>query len=309
MKTTDRKMNAVRLHRSGGTQELVFEQVPRPRPGSGEVLVRVIAAAISPAEFSWLGEITKPIIPSHEMSGVVEEVGSEVADVRVGDQVYGLPDFGGDGAAADYAVIRVQALAPKPRSIDHVGAAAMPLSALTAWQALRVHGAIASGQRVLIHGGAGGVGSYAVQLARHFGAETIATASRTNAEFVSELGADRVIDYGEQQFDSLVSDVDLVLDTVGGKTLERSWNVLKRGGALISVAEEPSQERAASLGVRAIYFIVEPNRAHLIELAKLADAGHLRPIVSKTFPLSHAREAYEFGSRGHMRGKIVLNIV
>ncbi len=308
MQTIGQKMNAVRIHHSGGPEALIYERAPRPRIEPNQVLLRVRAAAISPNELSWLRDITRPTILSHEVSGIVAEVGAEVGHIKAGDAVYGLPAFTRDGAAAEYIAVYPDEVAPKPASIDHILAAAIPLSGLTAWQALRVHAPVIAGQRVLIHGGAGGVGSFAVQLARHFGAQTIATASRRNAPFVRELGADRVIDYSKEPFDSLVNDVDLVFDTVGGETLERSWNVLKRGGTVISVAEEPSAKRAAALGVRAIYFIVEPNHDHLVEVGTLVEEGMLRPIVSTVLPLAQARDAYELGLRGHMRGKIVLRV-
>jgi NADPH:quinone reductase-like Zn-dependent oxidoreductase len=242
------------------------------------------------------------------MSGVVAEVADDVRDLAVGDEVYGVPAFDRDGAAAEYVAVRASEVAHKPMSIDHVGAAAVPLSALTAWQALRVHGSVSAGQRVLIHGGAGGVGSFAVQLAKHFGAETIATASAANAAFVRELGAERVIDYTDAPFDSFVYNVDFVLDTVGGRTLARSWRVLKRGGTIVSVAEKPVERCAAALGARGIFFIVEPNRGQLAHLARYVDEGWLKPIISRVFPFGQARDAYEFGLRGHMRGKVVLAV-
>jgi NADPH:quinone reductase-like Zn-dependent oxidoreductase len=213
---------------------------------------------------------------------------------------------GQERAAAEFAIARVAELAPKPRSVDHLRAAAIPLSALTAWQAFRTQAFLRAGQRVLIHGGAGGVGCFAVQLAKHFGAETIATCSAGNADFVKSLGADSVLEYDRRPFEENLKDVDLVLDTVGGETLDRSWRVVRRGGALISVAEEPPVAQAERFGVSGKFFIVAPNRGHLVELAKLVDDGNLKPIVSETFPLSAARRAYEAGSRGHLRGKIVL---
>jgi NADPH:quinone reductase-like Zn-dependent oxidoreductase len=300
------EMNAVRIYKPGGPESVVYERAPKPIPAPDDALVRVHAAAISPGEFSWFQDWSKPLIPSHEMSGVVAAIGATVREVNVGDAVYGLVDFSRDGAAAEFAALRAADLAPKPRSLDHVGACTMTLSALTAWQALRVHARLQAGQRVLIHGGAGGVGSYAVQLAKWMGAQTIATASAVNAAFVKELGADQVIDYTTARFEDAVREVDLVLDTVGGDALNRSWKVLQRGGTLLSVAEEPSAATAAGLGIRAVYFIVEPDRGHLIELAELADRGILKPIVSAVYPLARAREAYEMGVCGHMRGKIVL---
>lgn len=308
METLNHRMRAVRIHHKGSAEALVYEEAAVPRIGEDEVLVRVHAAAITPTEQSWLGKITSPIIPSHEMSGVVAAVGADVPDVNVGDAVFGLPAFDRDGAAAEYVVVLPSEVAPKPASIDHVQAAAIPLSALTAWQALHVHGSLSPGQRVLIHGGAGGVGSFAVQLAKHFGAQTIATTSAVNARFVKELGADRVIDYTDEPFDSFIYDVDLVFDTVGGEMLARSWRVLKRGGTVVSIVEKPSQESAAALCARGIYFIVEPNRDHLAQLGKFVDEGWFRPIVSRVFPLEQARDAYELGLGGHMRGKIVLRL-
>jgi NADPH:quinone reductase-like Zn-dependent oxidoreductase len=308
-------MNAIRSHRQGGPETLVYEPAPRPAPGAREVLVEVKAAAITPTELTWEpswtsadGKSRLPMIPSHEISGLVAEVGPEVRHLVTGEEVYGLIDFYRDGGAAEYVVAAIDELATKPRTVDHIQAAALPLSALTVWQAFRVHASLQPSQRVLIHGGAGGVGSYAVQLAKKFGAYTIATCSSRNAEFVRKLGADRVLLYDRTSSEELPHNIDLVLDTVGGETLNLSFPLLRPGGRLISVVEEPSQEEASHFGVDASFFIVEPNRGHLIELAKLVDDGSLRPIVSKTYQLSAAREAYEYGLSGHMRGKIVLSV-
>jgi NADPH:quinone reductase-like Zn-dependent oxidoreductase len=226
---TTQTMNAIRGHHRGGPETLVYESIARPVPDSGEVLVEVHAAAITPTELTWdpswtdqQGKSRLPIIPSHEISGVVAKVGIDAMNIGVGDEVYGLIDFFRNGAAAEFAIARVAELAPKPRSVDHLHAAAIPLSALTAWQAFRTHAFLRAGQRVLIHGGAGGVGSFAVQLAKHFGAETIATCSAGNADFVKSLGADSVLEYDRRPFEENLKDVDLVLDTVGGETLDRS---------------------------------------------------------------------------------------
>src|SRR4051794_33386119 len=221
-------MKAIRIHRLGGPEGLVYEDVPVPSLRPGDALVRVHAAGISPAEFTWEiqetpdGRSLLPKVPSQEVSGVVEDVAPDVRDVKVGDAVYGLTDFFRDGAAAEYVAVRAADLAPKPRSLDHAAAATVPLSALTAWQALFDHGRLAAGQRVLIHGAAGGVGSFAVQLARWRGAHVIAIASAHNVEFVRGLGADEVIDRGKTPFESVVRDVDVVLDSVGGTTTEKS---------------------------------------------------------------------------------------
>jgi NADPH:quinone reductase-like Zn-dependent oxidoreductase len=308
-------MNAIRIHAVGGPEGMVYERAPRARPAIGDALVQVYAAALTPAELTWKetwadhsGNSRLPVIPSHEVSGVVVAIGEGVSDLKPGEAVYGLTDFARDGAAAEFVAVRAADLAPKPRSIDHIHAAAMPLSALTAWQALFDHGGLAAGKRVLIQGAAGGVGSFAVQLARARDAEVIAVASGRHRDFLRSLGANKVVDYESARFEDVAHDVDLVLDTVGGETLKRSWSVLKRGATLVSVAEPPPEQDAVRVGARGIFFIVRSDRAELSELARLTDAGRLRTFVSEVFALSQAREAYETLLRGHLRGKIVLRV-
>lgn len=275
-------MYAVRAHSADPT-DLRYEQVPRPIPGPGEVLVAVHATAVTAGELSWSNEW--PLIPAHDLSGVVAELGPEVSDLTAGDKIYGLVGFDRPGAAAEYVAVPVDQLAGKPGSIDHLAAATVPLGALTAWQALVDHAKLVAGQHVLVHGGAGGVGSYAVQLAAHRGAKVTATASQADAEFVAGLGAHTVIDY-RSRFEDQVNDVDVVIDTVGGQTLARSWQVLRPGGILVGIADEPSAEDADRHGVRAVYFVVEPHREQLTEIAKLVDAGALRPMPGPVFPLT-----------------------
>ena len=305
-------MNAIRLHVRGGAEALVVEQAPTPRPGTGEVSVRVHAAAVTPTELQWLPTWTTPageprpfpIIPGHEFSGAVHALGPGVADLAVGDTIFGMNDWFGDGAQAELCVARAADVAPKPRSVDHVLAAATPISALTAWQGLIERARLASGERVLIHGAAGGVGVFAVQLAHHRGAHVIATASAHNAEFVRGLGADEVIDYRAQRFEDVARDVDVVFDTVGGDTLARSWGVLGRNGRLVTIAA--SAEQTHEQRVKDAFFIVEPNRMQLAEMARRIDAGGLRPIAGAVFPLADARQAYQHKPP---RGKVVLAIV
>jgi NADPH:quinone reductase-like Zn-dependent oxidoreductase len=249
------------------------------------------------------------LIPSHEVSGVVAAVAPDVRDVQVGDAVYGLTDFFRDGGAAEYVAVRAADLAPKPRSLDHASAAATPLSALTAWQALFDHARLTPGQRALIHGAAGGVGSFAVQLARWRGAHVIGTASARNGDFVRKLGADDVIDHGATPFETVVRDVDVVLDSVGGTVTERSWSVLRPNGLLVTIVRPPSAEWTAGRAATGVFFIVEPRRAQLNELSRLIDAGTIRPMVEAVLPLSQAREAYEQAIRDHPRGKLVLTVV
>jgi len=305
-------MKAIRLHVRGGPEAFAYEEAPRPRPGEAEVLVRVHAAGVIHTELSWSTTSTTqsgeprplPVIPGHEFSGEIAALGPEVRDVHVGDLVYGLNDWYRDGTSAEYCVARVSDLADKPTSIDHIHAAATPISALTAWQALVERAGLVAGQRVLIHGAAGGVGNLAVQLAHSRGARVTATASAANLEFVRSLGAEEVIDYRAQRFEDAVRDVDVVFDTVGGETLERSWGVLKPGGRLVTVAA--SGEQTTDERIRAAYFIVEPSRTQLKEIARLIDAGALRPVVGAVFPLAEARQAYE-SKPG--RGKVVLRVV
>jgi NADPH:quinone reductase-like Zn-dependent oxidoreductase len=319
-------MKAIRIHGRGGPDHLSYDDVPQPSPGAGEVLVRVYAAGVIANELKWdetyqtkAGSPRALPIPGRDLSGMVEQVGPGVTTLVKGSEVYAMLDYGRDGAEADYTVALPNELVPKPSTLDHVQAAAVPLSALTAWQALFDNGHLAAGQTVLIHGGAGGVGVFAVQLARWAGAQVITTASTRNRDFLRELGANEIIDYTTTRFEEVVHDVDLVFDTVGGDSLERSWQVIKPGGVLVSIVS-PSPPAAAQAAmskgkgggghdVRFVYFIVEPNRDELIQIGALIDAGHLRPIIDTVFPLAQARQAYEQAAKGHTRGKIVLRMM
>lgn len=310
-------MKAIRMHGRGGPERLVYEDVPQPHPGQGEVLVRVFATGVIANELKWdetyqttAGSPRALPIPGRDFSGVVEEVGPGTATLTKGSRVYAMLGYGRDGAEAEFAIALPSELAPKPRTLDYVQAAAVPLTALTAWQALFERASLVAGQTVLIHGAAGGVGVFAVQLAHWAGAHVIATASASNRDFLHELGANEVIDYTTTRFEDGVHDVDLVFDTVGGDTFQRSWQVIKPGGVLVTiVSPPPSSENANARGIRLFWFIVEPNRDELIQIGALIDAGHLRPIIDTVVPLSQARQAFEQGARGHSRGKIVLRVV
>jgi len=309
-------MKAIRIHQRGGPENLVYEDAPIPKLQIGDALVRVYAMAITPAELTWdetyktrEGVSRLPSIPGHDVAGVVEQVAAGVNEVKVGDAVYALTDFARDGSAAEYVAVPAADLAPKPRTLDFERAAAVPLSALTAWQALFDHAALAPGQRVLIHGASGGVGSYAVQLARWRGAHVIATASPTNFDFAKELGANEVIDYTSSRFETRVREVDVVLDTIGGDTLERSWGVLRPGGIMVTLPAPPPPNKAEEHDVRSVFFIVLPNRAELIEIGQLIDAGVLRPSLATVLRLQQAQQAFRQGASGHNRGKIVLRVV
>jgi NADPH:quinone reductase-like Zn-dependent oxidoreductase len=305
-------MEAICLRARGGPEALAYGETQQPRPGDGEVLVRVHAAGVIQTELSWVPTWTTrageprplPVIPGHEFSGEIAAVGAGVTDAGVGDLVYGLNDWYRGGASAEYCVTRVADIAGKPASVDHVHAAATPISALTAWQGLVERAGLAAGQRVLIHGAAGGVGTFAVQLARWRGARVIGTASAANLDLVRSLGADEVIDYRSERFEDVARNADVVFDTVGGETLQRSWGVLKPGGRLVTVAA--SGEQTTDERVRAVYFIVEPSRTQLAEIARLIDGGALRPVVGAVFPLAEARHAYQHKPD---HGKVVLRVV
>ena len=226
---------------------------------------------------------------------------------KIGDEVYSLPDPTRNGAYADYIVVREPELALKPNSLHHIRAAAVPLAALTAWQSLFDTAQLQPGQRVLIHAGSGGVGHFAVQLAKWKGAYVFATASTKNQDLLRELGVDEPIDYTQQRFEDVARNVDIVLDTIGGETQERSWSVLKKGGVLVSLVQPPSEEKAEELGVRAAPWR-PPNGAQLAEIAKIIDAGELAPVIDRILPLSEVRRAHELSQSGHTHGKIVLRV-
>lgn len=301
------RMYAVRLHTANGPAGLVHEQVGTPQPNAGEVLVRVHAAAITRDELDWPAR-RLPAIPCYEFSGVVSAIGQDVEDIAIGDEVYALSAFDRNGAAAEYIVVQKQFLVPRPKILDHIQSASVPLAALTAWQGLFEHGKLTKGQRVLIHGATGGVGNFAVQLARGRGAYVIGTVSTMNIEAARKIGVDEVIDTEAIRFENVVRDVDLVFDTVGGDRLDGSPSVIRPDGRLVSVAAEPSQKRATARGITALYFVVEPNRKQLVELAELIDQGRIQPAIDKVFPLSNAREAFERSLSAHRAGKIVLRV-
>jgi NADPH:quinone reductase-like Zn-dependent oxidoreductase len=289
----------VRLRAPGGPEQLALEETDRPRPGREEALVRVHAAAITRGELEWpLDRL--PAIPSYELSGVVQEVGGPgVARVAAGDEVFALTRFDHDGVAADYTAVPAELLVPRPRALSHAESAAIPLPALTAWQGLFDHGRLDAGQRVLIHGAAGSVGAFAVQLARAAGARVIGTASAASRESVLELGAHQVID-AATRFEDAVGHVDVVFDTVGGERLRRSPAVLRAGGRLVSVVEEPPDG--------GVYFIVSANHDQLRSITRRADTGELRPQPVEVYPLTSAREAFARSLEPGRRGKVVLAV-
>jgi NADPH:quinone reductase-like Zn-dependent oxidoreductase len=301
---TDGTMWAVRAH-SSEPASMTIEVLPRPTPRPDEVLVAVRAAAVTNGELTW--PETWPVIPAHDVSGVVSAVGADVTAVHPGEEVCGLIGFERPGAAAEYVCVPSCDLAAKPACVDHLAAAALPLGGLTAWQALFDHAHVQPGEHVLVHGGAGGVGGYAVQLAAHHGARVTATASAYDADLVASLGANSVIDYAGP-FEDQVADVDVVIDTVGGDTLARSWGVLHPDGILIGIAESPSEQDATAAGVRCAYFVVEPNGGQLEELTRLLELGVLRPAVRRVLELADATTAFTAHRGSHTPGKTVIRV-
>lgn len=304
-------MKAVQLNNTSGGTTLIEANLPQPVPGSGEVLVRVHAAGVIHTELGWYptthtknGEPRIGAVPGHEFSGIVAAVGADVTGVAVGQEIYGMNDWFADGATAEYCLTLPGSVAPKPKSLTHIEAASVPISALTAWQGLFDRAGLKAGERVLIHGGSGAVGIFVVQLARSRGAYVIATASEASLAFVSELGANEVIDYRKERFEDRDGKVDVVFDTAGGETLQRSWSVLKPEGRMITIVSEV--EGTDDLKLKAAFFIVEPNRDQLNEVTRMLDAGTLRTFVSATVPLEKAEEAYIGGHLKSGPGKVVV---
>jgi NADPH:quinone reductase-like Zn-dependent oxidoreductase len=297
-------MSAMRAS-SHDPASLTCETVPVPGPGPGELLVEVHATAVTAGELTW--PESWPAIPCHDLSGVVAATGSGVTGWRPGDEVYGLVGFDRPGAAAEYVTAPAADLAAKPSGVGHVEAAAVPLGALTAWQALHEHARLQPGQHVLVHGGAGGVGIYAVQLAALHGARVTATASAQDAEFVAGLGADGVLDY-TGRFEDHVHDVDVVVDLVGGETMARSWPVLRGGGILVAIAEEPGSDHGGRDDVRGVYFVVKPDGGQLRELAPLVSDHRLRPAVSAVFGLADLPAAFRAQRPARAPGKVIISV-
>jgi NADPH:quinone reductase-like Zn-dependent oxidoreductase len=307
-------MQAIRVHEFGGLDVLTAEDVPRPVPAEGEVLLRVKAAGVGPWD-AWIRSGHSvlpqplPLTLGSDVAGVIEQVGGGVSQFGVGDAVFGATNTRFTGGYAEYALASAALLAPKPARLSFVEAASVPVVACTAWQMVFEHGQLDGAKRVLIHGGAGNVGAYAVQLARRTAKEVIATATTETVAHVQSLGAHRVIDARTTRFEDEVSHVDVVLDTVGGETLDRSFAVLERGGVLVSAVAEPDRQKAVHHGVRAFFFLVEVTTRRLAQIAEFLEAGELMPSVGDVLPLSQARLAHEMlAGKPHRRGKIVLTL-
>jgi len=308
-------MKGIVVHNYGGPEVLEYEDTRRPEPKEDQILVRVIAAGVNPVDASIRSErgakffgITLPFIPGYDIAGVVEKTGAKIAKFKPGDSVYAYLSLKDGGGYAEYAVATEVEAAPKPKSISFVEAAGVPVVALTAWQALIDTAKLSVGQTVLIHGGSGGVGSFAIQIAKARGAKVIATASTANQDLLKQLGADVAIDYTKQKFEDVAKDVDVVLDSVGKDTLARSYGVVKKGGFIVTLVSRLDQAELDKHGIRGASLSVNPDSSELAEIGKLIDANKIKVIVSQTFPLSEAMKAQEQVATGHTRGKIVLKV-
>jgi NADPH:quinone reductase-like Zn-dependent oxidoreductase len=305
-------INAIQVHAYGDADQLKLERIARPEPQEGEVLVRVYAAGVNPVDWKIRKGLLKdfltltfPYIPGADLAGVVEKVGPGVATFQPGQEVFGRSS---QGSYTEYGLAPANALAQKPKTLSFDETATVPIGATTAWQGIFDHGNLQPGQRILILGGAGGVGLFAVQFARWKGAHVISTASTSNIDFVRSLGAETVVDYTKEHVEDVVHDVDVVFDTVGGQALAGVLPTLKRGGTLVTIAGQPDESKASELGVHAARFSAQVNTDLLNTFARLIDEGQVKVYVGATFPLSDAAQAQELSEKGHGRGRIVLHI-
>jgi NADPH:quinone reductase-like Zn-dependent oxidoreductase len=308
-------MNVMRFNDSAEAPALIPFTAPIPEPKKGEIVIKVHAAGVTPTELQWYptthtptGEARTGAIPGHEFSGVVAAVGPDADPQIIGSEVFGMNDWFAEGASAEYCVTVGTSVASKPSGLAHAAAATVPISALTAWQGLFDHAKLCSGERVLIHGGSGAVGMYAIQLARRIGAHVITTASARNVDFLRELGANEVIDYGADRFEEHAHNLDVVFDAVGGDTLARSWHLLSSGGRVVTIAT--NSEGTSDDRIKKAFFIVTPNHDQLKEISGLLNTKEIRFFVDAIVPLDKASDAYcgKIGERKG-RGKAVLSLV
>jgi NADPH:quinone reductase-like Zn-dependent oxidoreductase len=308
------KTRKVRIHSFGGPDVLRIEEVEPSMPDALQVLVSVKAASVNPVDFKIrngqypaVKEDRLPYTLGRDVAGVVEKCGAQATQFKIGDEVVGMVGIAG-GGYAEKVVFDEKAITRKPQEIDYVHAAAIPLAGQTAWQGLFRYGQLKAGQTVLIHGGSGGVGHFAVQFAKAKGARVFTTVSTKRVEFARTLGADVVIDYKTQRFEELAKDLDMVFDLIDGETRERSWKLLKKGGVMVTTLTDPSQQTAAQYGVRATRYTVEADGKELSEILGLVAAGKVKPHVEKTYPLEKAAQAMSSVEQGDSVGKIVLSV-
>lgn len=303
------------MHAYGGPEMLKFEDAPRPESKDDEILIRVVAASVNPVDVAirqgYLAELIGnkfPLIPGMDVAGVVEKTGARISKFKVGDPVYAFFTLASEGGYAQFAVAKESEAAAKPKTVTFAQAAAVPAAASTAWQVLVDTAKVTAGQTVLIHGGSGGVGHFAIQIAKARGAKVIATASTANQDFLKQMGADQAVDYTKTKFEEAAKDVDVVLDTVGGDTLKRSYDVVKKGGIIVSIVDEPEQATLDAHGIRGVTLRSTPKASVLEELTRLIDAKKITPVVSRAFPLQEALKAQDQIATRHTRGKIVFQV-
>jgi NADPH:quinone reductase-like Zn-dependent oxidoreductase len=308
-------MKAVRIHEYGGASVLLYEDAPIPELNPDDVLIKVYASGVNPVDWKVREGLRRrdhkfPFILGWDVSGVIDKIGSEVADFKKGDEVYSRPDLTRNGSYAEYMAVRASEIALKPKTLNHIEAASVPLAALTAWQALFTAGDLQAGQKVLLLGASGGVGSFATQLAKWKKATVVAVCSTKNVDYVSSLGANKVIDYSKNKFEEADNDFDLVFDMVGGETKSHAWKVTKSGGTFVSITGAPDTNDADAQGKKGVGFLVSPNQEQLTQIANLIDSNVIKPLVNQVLPLWEARKAQDMLQYGHnLRGKIVLRVV
>ncbi len=311
-------MKAAQIKKYGSSEVVeINNNAPKPAVSEGHLLIEVYAAGINPVDWKIREGYMAQMLPlkfpatlGGDFSGVVVEVGGGVSGFKKGDEVYGQASAlrGGSGSFAEFVLADIKVTARKPKNIGHVEAAALPLTGVSAWQALVDHIGLSRGKKILIHGGAGGIGTMAIQLAKYLGAYVATTAGEKDLQYVRELGADEAIDYKNQSFQDMLNNFDAVFDTVGGDTYEKSFKVLRKGGIIVSMLEQPNQELMKRYGVNAIGQFTQVNSERLSRVAELAEKGVIKMHVDKIFPLDKAREALDFLQTGHPRGKVVLKI-
>jgi NADPH:quinone reductase-like Zn-dependent oxidoreductase len=309
-------MRAIVIYEFGGPEVLKLEDVPRPKPAADEVLIKIYATGVNPIDWKIREGARKdkfptdfPLILGWDVSGVIEETGNDIKNFKKGDEVYSRPDPTRNGTYAEYVVVKADQVNRKPKSLDHIKAAAVPLAGLTAWQGLFDHGKLQPGEKVLIQGASGGVGTFAIQFAKWKGAFVIATSSEKNIDFLKQLGADEVIDYKKENFEDRLRNVDLVFDTIGAQTQKRSLQVLKNGGRLVTTVKPENEKDAEERNIHIEGYTAQSYPEELEQIAKLIDEGKVSPVIGKVFPLEQAAEAQQLSKEGHVRGKIVLKVV
>lgn len=309
-------MKAVQIHKFGDADQLIYENAATPELLPDDVLVQIYATSINPVDWKirkggYPGSDKRqfPIILGWDVSGVIVYKGIEVEGFEIGDEIYARPNVSRNGTYAEYVAVNYKEIALKPGSLDHIHAAAIPLAGLTAWQGLFDHGKLEAGQKVLIHAAAGGVGTLAVQLAKWKGAYIIGTASEENIDFLKALGADEVIDYKNENFEKRLRDIDLVFDLIGGDVQEKSLEVLKPGGILVTTVGLKDEAGVKAKGMTGVQYMAQSVPGDLQQLAQLVDEGKLKPVISEIMPLSEASEAHKKSEKGHTKGKIVLRVV